>query len=119
MQLFQAANMTLAGGSPQSCCKIMCVCVDPYQNSKNQVTTLIAMGLDDAKIVCQYHIQVGMSESYILVVMNLNDFWSSNGDSCHDMHRSIDLEKRVLKMINIEDEVQNNLGHLDRVDNYI
>ena len=79
---------------------------------------MIAMGLNDAMIVCLYHIQVGISESYILVVMNLNDIWSSDGNSCHDMHRSIDIDDRVQKMINIGDEVRNNLGHLDRVDNY-
>ena len=60
-----------------------------------------------------------MSESYILAVITHNDFLSSDGNRNHDVHRSIDLNDSVIKMITIGDEMQNYLRRLDRVDNHI
>ena len=113
LRLFQAVDKSLEGGSPRSCCKLICVCVNPYRKNKSQETTLIAMGLDDIKIGCLCRIQAGTSKSFILVVISRDEYLLSSGNSHSDTLRSVDLDIGVLKVIDIGHEVLEHLVFYD------
>ena len=119
LRLFQAVDKTLEGGSPRSCRELVCVCVDPYRKTKKQVTTLIAMGLDDARIGCLCRIKGRKSESYILAVISRDEYLSSDGNSHNDTRGSVDLEDGVLKVISIGDAVLNYLVSLDGEEGHV